>query len=461
MGERNVATNMRENMERYRLVRALRLPWRVRHHLIRLALVSCRYRQPSRQLLIREEPGTHRLIAVGDIAPCGAPFRDWGPVRETLSQADVVIGNLESVLTDRQEAAVAAGTALRSKPQFASHLDRVFHGLTVANNHAMDYGPEALAESIDHLTSAGVQVCGAGRDLAEARRPALLTAGGVRIAVLGYCDRYGGTREDLERLSPAPLRPDWVRDDIRKVRPAADLIVVQLHWGYEFSLWPLASHRSLAHSFVDAGADLVLCHHAHVPLGWEARGRAVIAYGLGNFLFERSRYHQVSSPLTDRSVFLQAHFSRAGLHRVEAIPFRTGEDYRIHLLNGVESNQLMGVFGSVSRQLDRRSRLALIEHHCRIRDTLDFLRGFDTTPGSAARQFAASLDCPVWADTIGYLHGGSGSAIDAADLLEAIRESGGEARAAPREKVLDVTQRLASDTDLLPYQPGTTPWWVV
>ena len=265
------------------------------------------------------------LVSTGDLAPLYPLSDGEGPTSEVwgcLRSADLTMVNLELPLTTADTPADKAIT-LRADPTIASSLrEKGIDAATVANNHALDYGPEGLVETINALRGAEIAAVGGGADLESAMRPAMLSMSGSRVAVFGLASTLPpGYAASPQRPGIAPLRvlsrfridsttldeqpgmSPWVETEavgedvsracsrIAEVRAEVDLVVVQIHWGIPNG-WcaafqgPLADYqRPLAHSLVDAGADLVVGHHPHTVHGVEIRGRALIAYSLGNFLF--------------------------------------------------------------------------------------------------------------------------------------------------------------------------------
>jgi poly-gamma-glutamate synthesis protein (capsule biosynthesis protein) len=288
------------------------------------------------------------------------------------------VGNLESPLTSASRPAGAIGAFLRAAPETVKVLALCgFNAVTVANNHSIDYGCEGLIESLRVLDEHGIRHCGGGDSPVAARAPAVLTAKGVRVGMLGYCDDYRPAGEG--RLAPAAVYDDRViLADIKALRPKVDLLVLQLHWGYEFALYPLLTHRERARSFAAAGADLVLCHHAHVPMGLEITGKSLIAYGLGNFIFPLFQYQRMGHPWTDRSFALKANFSKSGLVSAELVPVGIAEDHYAHVLENGTRNEMLGALGLLSRRLLDDRKLARIEHDRMIREACHYLEVFRT-----------------------------------------------------------------------------------
>ncbi|HEY5683473.1 MAG TPA: CapA family protein [Sulfuricaulis sp.] len=238
-----------------------------------------------------------RIAAVGDIMLGGtaAPeLRNFGydyPFEQTqgiLKQAQIVFGNLEGPLTDAGAPATNKQYVFRSPPEkVAPALARAgFNVVSLANNHTLDYGPEGLADTRAALDRAGIGYVGAGRNLAEARRPLYMVVDGVTIAFLAYSLTFP------EEFWAGPDSPGtafgherFVRADVKAAREKADIVVVSFHWGQEGKTELRDYQVQLGHAAIEAGASAVLGHHPHILQGVERYQHGVILYSLGNFAF--------------------------------------------------------------------------------------------------------------------------------------------------------------------------------
>jgi poly-gamma-glutamate synthesis protein (capsule biosynthesis protein) len=215
-------------------------------------------------------------------------------VADQLADADVTVANLECAISERGEPA-SKGYTFRAPPAGASALAEAGIDLvSLANNHAVDYGRAALVDTLTYLDAEGVAAVGAGRDLEAARAPALMTVNGLRIAFLSYAgrmiERSGWRTTDGEATATeagiAIARPDDVAADVRSARERADVVVVLMHAGIEGSATPAPVQQEIARAALDAGAALVFGHHPHVLQGtWHDDGR-LVAWSLGNFVFD-------------------------------------------------------------------------------------------------------------------------------------------------------------------------------
>lgn len=209
-------------------------------------------------------------------------------VAPSLREADLAVGNLECPLTTRGLRS-AKPFSFRGDPIHATSLASAgFDALSLANNHSLDYGRVALSDTIASLESAGIAAIGAGPSRASAMRARVIERGGLRIALLGYCAMFVEAttpRADAVTISEYDLE-EFLRE-IRAARSVSDVVIVLPHWGREWSAVPNDTQRGLAEQFIEAGATIVAGAHPHVLQPVERRGSSLIAWSLGNFVFDQ------------------------------------------------------------------------------------------------------------------------------------------------------------------------------
>jgi poly-gamma-glutamate capsule biosynthesis protein CapA/YwtB (metallophosphatase superfamily) len=278
------------------------------------------------------------LAAAGDCmfdrgvrAVCAERGREWplSAVRDIMAAADVAFLNLETSIARGGARLPGKGIWFRSAPEFAQELaDAGIDVVTLANNHVLDYDDPAFDETLSNLSAAGIDVCGGGKNMAEARRPAVLSANGISVAFLGYsefADIYWSVARPKRFVAgeAGPGISPWDREaiveDIRRAKRLADHVVVSFHWGDEYVSMPADRQVQLAHAAIDAGASVVHGHHPHVLQPVEVYHGGVIFYSLGNFVFDQKK------PATVESMIAHVTFSPEAVVRAEIIPVRIEE----------------------------------------------------------------------------------------------------------------------------------------
>ena len=205
-----------------------------------------------------------------------------------LNQADLAVGNLEGPLGFEGEKFPHKKYNFLVDPSSATGLAHAgFKLLTLANNHMMDFGVEALQTTLKTLESQGLQHCGAGLNETDARKPAWFIVKGHQVAVLAYSltypTEYWATQK---RPGCATASGPDMREDIRAARArGADIVIVCCHWGQEKKTRLRGYQPTLAHLAIDEGADAVVCHHPHIWQALEVYRDKPIAYAIGNFAF--------------------------------------------------------------------------------------------------------------------------------------------------------------------------------
>lgn len=234
------------------------------------------------------------MVAVGDIAftgrladnPTPAVFQS---VSEHLKDADIAIGNLECVFSEEVTASVQGKCPIRSSPAWTEVMREAGINLvSIANNHIMDYGERGLCCTLDALKSGGIVYSGAGRNRDDACAPTFMDIKGTRIAFLARSSVIVSSKCYAEAGKPgvAYLDIDETRSALQDCKRNSDLVVLSVHWGIEQYAYPTPAQRYIAKEMVEAGADIILGHHPHVLQGIERIGNSIIAYSLGNLVFD-------------------------------------------------------------------------------------------------------------------------------------------------------------------------------
>jgi poly-gamma-glutamate synthesis protein (capsule biosynthesis protein) len=257
------------------------------------------------------------LLAAADVAPDRDDPREcFALVRDRLREADIAFCQLEVNITDRGTRVPHCRHTHRANAKSGAAIaDAGFDVVSYAGNHCMDWGPVGFHDTLDNLKAAGLQVVGAGANIAEARAPVIVDKEGRKVAFLAYSSilpmgywaeankpgcapmRAHTLYEQIEHDQPGtPARvTTWahredlaaLKADIAAAKQKADVVIVSLHWGIHFIPAVLADYQfEVGHAAIDAGADLILGHHAHILKGVEVYKGKVIFHSMCNFAMD-------------------------------------------------------------------------------------------------------------------------------------------------------------------------------
>jgi poly-gamma-glutamate synthesis protein (capsule biosynthesis protein) len=219
---------------------------------------------------------------------------------------------------------------LRGDPAYARHLAAVgVSVLNLANNHCMDFGAGALAETRQLLRDAGIACTGAGADLTEATAPIIIERRGIRIGLLAACDPLTKPAAAATRTSAgiAPLEPEPLLAAVDALRSQVDHVILMLHWGLEYSPLPTPEQVRFADAARAHGVSVILGHHSHCIQGVEQRDGTVVAYSLANLTDDgvdlKTPQRHYLAPLTDvdrESVLLRLALHKDRVELLQPIP---------------------------------------------------------------------------------------------------------------------------------------------
>ena len=262
------------------------------------------------------------LFGVGDVGPIHEPMDAYSTlVRPVLANAGIRFGQCERVYSERGALQLHSGGAhSRVKPHMASIFTACgFDIVSVASNHGMDWGEDALLDTLELFDKKGIKTVGAGRNLEEARKPAFIEKNGVKIAFLAYCSVLNeGYAAGPKKAGIAPLRAhtyyeavdyqagvpprvvtvpyeedlEGLVEDVKAAKQKADVVIVSLHWGVHFVPKVIADYQVItAKAAFAAGTDLILGHHAHTPKAIGVHDGKTCFYSLSNFIMSSSAKH--------------------------------------------------------------------------------------------------------------------------------------------------------------------------
>lgn len=296
------------------------------------------------------------ITAVGDIMLAGK----WAPqlkqkgydqpflgVKNALTSSDINFANLESPISQNGKEYNGKKFRFRADPLAAQALREAgFNLVTLANNHSMDFGGDALTDTLKHLDKNGIAWVGAGENLSEASKMALYTIKGKKIAFLGYSltkpfEFFAGK----DRPGTSPGYDKLMTGDITSARRQADYVIVSFHWGKEANSTIQTYQRATAHKAIEAGADVIIGHHPHILQGIERYKSGIIFYSLGNFIFASK------SKVADSSAMIRLKLTD-GHREAEILPLdvqhrRVG--FQPQLLNGARGAAVIEQLNDLSK----------------------------------------------------------------------------------------------------------------
>lgn len=329
---------------------------------------------------------TVTLLAVGDVGPIHEPIEAYSAlVCPTLAKADIRFAQSERLYSARGELQLHSGVKDRPLDERLASVftDCGFDVVSVAGNLAMNWGPDALLDTIAMFRKRGIEPIGGGETLEEACRAAVIARNGVKVAFLAFCSVLReGYEAGPNKAGVAPIRahtyyqtvdyqpgvpPHIVTipnaDDlavmeaaIAKARAQADVVVLSLHWGIHFIPRLIAEYQPIvARAAFAAGADIIVGHHAHAPKAIGVHDGKVCFYSLSNFIMssnalpptpakvaEFERHYGVKldpdyprlpyGPDGQRSVIAKAVMSKSGVERVSFLPAHIDRQLRPEIL---------------------------------------------------------------------------------------------------------------------------------
>ena len=267
------------------------------------------------------------LAAVGDVLfarGVGKQIQKHSPdwafdnVRNTIKSADLAFCNLECTLT-------TGGVAQRRRFQFKAN-PKLAHTLTangfdvvsLANNHTLDYGREALIDTIHAVRNAKLVAVGAGENRADALQLQIVKKNGLKIGFLAYNDMpTDGVVRLPNRPTIAGVNIDELPAQITAARDKCDVLVVSFHWGVEYMKRPTERQQQIAHICIDNGADLILGHHPHVLQSIETYKGKPIIYSMGGFLWDAKIFD------ADKSAIYMVELRKKSARITKIIPIRS------------------------------------------------------------------------------------------------------------------------------------------
>lgn len=300
-------------------------------------------------------PATITIAAVGDMhfdrqvrvlinkSGSTAPLAEVAP---QLAAADIAVGNLESTLSDLGERRTDKDYTFKGDPRGVEALASAgIDFVSLANNHALDCGTDALLDTIARLDANGIGHSGAGASAADAWAPAVRDINGTTVAYLAFSHILPNgfiATSSKAGIAQGRMNMDQVEAAIRSADATYDYVLVSFHWGVENVDDCNAEQVADAHKAIDAGADMVLAHHPHVIQAVEYYNGKLIAYSLGDFVFDHY------SRKTGEAFVLEAELGPNGIGAVGVTPVYLDQYGRPEYVTGQDATVILERLKTIS-----------------------------------------------------------------------------------------------------------------
>lgn len=291
-----------------------------------------------------------KMIACGDTGPVRSlekiviekgSFHVLGDIESILNGADFAFANLEAVFSTNGEPLNRVPVFRLNPDAFEIIKDANIKVVSLANNHMFDYGPDAFADTLTILEDNQITHFGAGLTIEQALEPAVVTLKGIKIGFLGFRDKEHKKMDNNGVITPQ-INNDIVIENIEKLKALVDVLVLSLHFGWEYQFYPSPKDVALCRTFIDNGVDIILGHHPHYPQGVEKYKNGLISYSLGNFIWDQKFVGHSNS-----SYILEIGMTKKGICSVKIIPFQMNREYQLKIKSDDNSINELNNFSSV------------------------------------------------------------------------------------------------------------------
>ena len=307
---------------------------------------------------------TAHVCIAGDWAPIRAfaPIIEqnfesvYGDLLSPLKAADLCIVNLEAPLSDRGLPVNKSGAVFKGEKKHVQGLTP-FDAVTLANNHVFDFGVEAFDETLQALDSMDIKWTGAGKNINQAAAPLILEKNGLKIAVVNFSEGEDLSAADVVKPGVMGWNLPRMESLVASLRQEADCIMVIAHCGIEYIPFPPPYVAKAFERMVDAGADIVIGHHPHVPQGVQFYKNVPIFYSLGNFVF----YQPTDLKFRKLGFMVDVGVNPSGIFSFEILPYEI-HDHGLKLLKKGAKQEFFRKFKEISLPLDTPETLELTWH---------------------------------------------------------------------------------------------------
>jgi poly-gamma-glutamate capsule biosynthesis protein CapA/YwtB (metallophosphatase superfamily) len=244
----------------------------------------------------------------------------WGTVLPRLQSNNINVVNLETTLTHSSKALPKVFNYKSDPGHVQALVEANINIVNLANNHSKDFDNEGLIETIDTLDQASIKHVGAGKNKVQAQTPVIIEKHGIKIGIIGATDNeptWAANQKTpgINYFTPSAI--DNLLNDISELKKQVNLAIISLHWGPNMREQPSSDFIEAAHKMIDAGADIIHGHSAHIFQGIEIYKNKVIMYDTGDFIDD----YAIDPILRNNHSFLfVVHANKDSLQKISLIP---------------------------------------------------------------------------------------------------------------------------------------------
>ncbi|MBA3011526.1 MAG: CapA family protein [Proteobacteria bacterium] len=340
---------------------------------------------------------------------------DWAPIRHfksiietdpaslytdllpVIQSTDLCVVNLEAPLSDRGSPVIKSGAVFKGESRHIQGLTALpVDAVTLANNHVFDFGPAAFQDTLGLLEKNNIKWTGAGMTIEEAAKPMILTAKGIRIAIVNFSEG-----EDLTAAGKGPGVMGWeiprIQAQIQTLKKEVDQVVVIAHCGLEYIPFAPPYVMDAFIKMAEAGADAVIGHHPHVPQGIKFHKGVPICCSLGNFVF----YQDTDLYFRKLGYLVKLGLTRDALVSLDLVPYQI-RDQGLSALKGEDQDTFFTRFKEISLPLDTRQGIddawnGFLHYYGRKgfkNELASIMETMESHPQKGAAMFRNRLTCP-------------------------------------------------------------------
>lgn len=291
------------------------------------------------------------LNAVGDFILNAFGQTDKDPfefIYDDLKDCDLLFGNNETIISEYDTAFYPKAYSIRTPMESSKYLTKAgFDLLHFANNHCFDFGVRGVKDSLKEFERLNIPTLGVGLSEETASQAVIIERDGLKIAFYGIGNNECEIEQDGEKAYSNNLENPNIYKHLNELRKQVDILIVSVHWDNECIDYPHPEVQQEARKMIDAGVDLILGHHSHIPHGIEKYNNGIIVYSLGNFQFKCT-----IRPELDYSFIFKAELDKTGVVDYKIIPVMLGEDSRPRVVYGEEADTVLNFIEMVSKPLE-------------------------------------------------------------------------------------------------------------